>query len=77
MIDGADEYYYDEARSENKAGRDADVTSVEDFASFVEMSFDEDGIEPKNESVTSKSTRIQESRIYRTIQELKGLEKGV
>ena len=28
-----------------------------------------------NESVVSRSTRIQESRIYKTIQELKGLEK--
>jgi hypothetical protein len=30
----------------------------------------------KNESVTPKSTRIQEARIYRTIQQLKGLEKN-
>jgi hypothetical protein len=31
----------------------------------------------KNESVTSRSTRIQEAKMYRTIQELKGLERDL
>ena len=31
----------------------------------------------KDESVTPRSTRIQEAKIYRTIQQLKGLEKGL
>ena len=31
----------------------------------------------KTESVTPRSTRIQEAKIYRTIQQLKGLEKGL
>jgi hypothetical protein len=77
MIDGADEYFYDEARSAGKAGRRSKPTSAKDFANYIEQYFDEDGIEPKNESVIRRSTRIQESRIYKTIQELKALEKGL
>ena len=77
MIDGADEYFYDEARSAGKAGRRSKPTSAKNFASYIEQYFDEDGIEPKNESVTSRSVRIQEAKMYRTIQELKGLEKGL
>ena len=77
MIDGADEYFYDEARSAGKAGRRSKPTSAKNFASYIEQYFDEDGIEPKNESITSRSTRIQEAKIYRTIQELKGLERGL
>ena len=77
MIDGADDYFYHEARSANKAGRRAKTTSAKNFANYIEQYFDEDGIEPKNESVIRRSTRIREARMYRTIQELKGLEKGV
>jgi len=75
MIDGADEYFHGEARSAEKAGRRAKTTSAKNFANYIEQYFDEDGIEPKNESVASRSTRIQEAKMYRTIQELKGLEK--
>ena len=76
MIDGADDYFYHEARSANKAGRRAKTTSAKNFANYIEQYFDEDGIEPKNESVIRRSTRIRESRMYRTIQQLKGLEKN-
>jgi len=75
MIDGADEYFYDEARSAGKAGRRSKPTSAKNFASYIEQYFDEDGVKPKNESIISRSTRIQEAKIYRTIQQLKGLEK--
>ena len=77
MIDGADEYFHDEARSAGKAGRRSKPTSAKDFANYIEQYFDEDGIEPKNESVASRSARIQEAKMYQTIQELKGLEKGL
>ena len=76
MIDGADDYFYHEARSANKAGRRAKTTSAKNFANYIEQYFDEDGIEPKNESVIRRSTRIREARMYRTIQQLKGLEKN-
>ena len=76
MIDGADDYFYGEARSAEKAGRRAKTTSAKNFANYIEQYFDEDGIEPKNESVASRSTRIQEVKMYRTIQQLKGLEKN-
>ena len=31
----------------------------------------------KTESITTRSTRIQESRMYKIIQELRGLEKSI
>ena len=77
MIDGADDYFSDEARSAGKAGRRSKPTSAKDFANYIEQYFDEDGIEPKNESVASRSARIQEAKMYRTIQELKGLERAL
>ena len=77
MIDGADDYFSDEARSAGKAGRRSKPTSAKDFANYIEQYFDEDGIEPKNESVAPRSARIQEAKMYQTIQELKALEKGL
>ena len=43
---------------------------------FVDINLPNDGSNAF-ESVTPRSTRIQEGKMYRTIQELKSLEKGL
>ena len=73
IIKSADDYFYQEARSENKRGREVDPTSVEEYADYMDMAFENYGIEPKVE----ESKNIQEARIYRTIQQLRVLEKEI
>jgi len=64
------------------AGKEPPTATARDFALEIEKTLNynnqvKDGVTltSKKESVTPRSTRIQEAKIYRTIQELKGLEK--
>tara|TARA_R110001599_G_scaffold151172_1_gene335774 strand:+ start:219 stop:1109 length:891 start_codon:yes stop_codon:yes gene_type:complete len=53
---------------------DQSVDAKNDMKKHVENIWDKDH---QAESVTPRSTRIQEAKMYQTIQELKGLEKGL
>jgi hypothetical protein len=66
------------------AGKEPPSATARDFALEIEKTLNnqnkvKDGVTlvSKNESATPRSTRIQEAKMYRTIQELKGLERDL
>lgn len=72
------------ATKAKKAGQEPPSATAFEFAKRIERSLNyqnkvKDGVtlKSKKESVTPRSARIQEAKMYRTIQELKGLEKGL
>jgi len=80
---GSDGYLWanDKAKAdhENRSGGGDEYTPPKGLEASIraKMAKDaaEDAAKGKKESITSKSARIQEARMYKTIQELKGLEK--
>ena len=55
IIDSSVEYYYDEARSENKRGRDADPTPSSDIVSMAVDYYEDEFLEDLDEGNTGNT----------------------